>query len=57
MLIVGAVEQSIRAAVDVTSGRAGQRRDRSDVDALRIRNYRTDAGQGDVGHLGVEFDW
>jgi hypothetical protein len=57
MLIVGAVDHPVRAAADVTSGRAGQRWANSDVDAQRIGKCRTIAGQGDVGHLGVEFDW
>ena len=57
MLIVGAVEQPVRAGTDVTSGRAGRRWGRSDAGTQRIGTYRAVAGQGDVGHVGVEFGW
>ena len=57
MLIVGAVEQPVRAGTDVTSGRAGRRWGRSDAGTQRIGTYRAGTGQGGVGHLGVEFGW
>jgi hypothetical protein len=48
MLIVGAVDQRVIA---------GKRWAKSDVDIQRIGKCRTVAGQGDIGHLGVEFGW
>jgi hypothetical protein len=57
MLIVGAVDQPLRGATDVTSGRAGHLRDSADVYAQGFGQCSTVAGQGYVGHPGGEFDW